>query len=160
MIVYRIPPEARQEMSLFSVMGQDLPEGRIDSELFLEPGPVFLLPPEATIVSSRICSGSLRQRLSQTKDTYGVNLWFLIEPMCHLFPLPCPDYSGKPVSEKESLEIRKKHTVYDSPDFLCQYCVMQDCDTVSVHLFDTPQTAEQKIRLAESIGIDNIIYIM
>lgn len=160
MIVYRIPPETRQETSLFSVMGQELPDGRISGELFVEPGPVFLLPPEAAILSSRICGGSLQQTLERSALRYKKALWFIIEPMCHLFPLPCPDGIGTPVSEAERLALCRKYTVYDSPDFVCQYCVMQDRDTVNVFLFDTPQTVEQKIRLAESLGIDNIIYIM
>ena len=160
MTVYRVPPECREEAALFSVVGQRHPENTLSEELYLEPGPILHLPEGATLLSSRSCRGSLRQRLLLLQCEPADRLWFLIDPLCHLFTLPCPDGAGQRICEEQSLMLRKKHPVYDSPEFVCQYCVIADHGQLRVHLFDTPQSIQEKLHLAESLDIENIIYIM
>lgn len=160
MTLYCIPPQAKEESALFSVMGQDAHSKNLCGELFLEPGPVFHLPADAVLVSSQICGGSLRERLLDMKAASGKNLWLVIEPLCHLFSLPCPEAVGQIISEAESHVLRMKHQVYDSPEFVCQYCVIVHRAELRIHLFDTPQTVQKKIELACSLGVDNVIYIM
>lgn len=160
MILYRIPTQAQQETGVFSVMGQDLKTGELCAEIRIAPGLMFDLPDSAFLFSFSIPSGNLKNQLQMLHDKHGTQLWFLIEPLRHLFCLPCPDATGQKLTAAQSLALQAGAYVYDSPDFLCKYCVISSPGELLIHLFDTDDTIEQKIKLAANIGIDNIIYIM
>lgn len=160
MILYRIPPLSRQETSLYSVMGVDFRTGRLSSELMVYPGSGPRLPDGAFLFSDRIPGGNLKKQLMLLYAQHRDSLWLQSEPLCHLFTLPCPDDAGCRVTEEESLAIQKRFSVYDSPDFLCKYCVITDCGKIRIHLFDTAGTLQKKFALADEIGIANIIFFM
>ena len=141
-------------------MGQDLKTGKLCTEVRIAPGPLFDLPDNAFLFSSCNPVGNLKNQLQMLHDKHGTQLWFLIEPLRHLFCLPCPDATGQKLTAAQSLALQAGAHIYDSPDFLCKYCVITDRGEIRIHLFDTDETLQQKIRLAVDVGIDNIIYIM
>lgn len=160
MTLYRIPPEAGQETEPFLVAGYDPDTGELLDDLTCTPDGCFYLPEGTVLFSTQICGGNLEACLRDAKAAYGKNLWLLLEPMRHVFPLPCPDGNGQKISEAESSQLQTAHQVYDAPDFLCRYCTYSEKSCLFVHLFDTDETIAQKLLLAKCLNIDNIIYIM
>ena len=160
MLLYQIPREAQREHRRFSVVGFDPADSRRSAELAIEPGLRFHLPKGAKLLSSQLSGGRLDEWLSEEQARFGNRLWLLIEPVCHVLPLPCPDGQGEMISEKESLALQSCHICYDAPELCCKYCTFQTNEKYYVHLFDTEQSMKMKLDLAISLQIDNIIYIM
>ena len=159
MIVYRIPPEARHETRPFSVAGRNTDDHQIMGELFFDAPGHFRLPDDAVLLSTQLCGGCLSDLLKTAQAQYGMNLWLFIEPLCHVFPLPCPDGNGKEISREESTRLQSCHTVYDAPEFLCRYCTFREQAHLWVHLFDTAETISQKLALADALGITQSIVL-
>ena len=160
MILYEIPRQARQADAPFSVYGSDPACDQPCRPLRVEPGLRFHLPQGAHLISTQLSGGSLPLYLKEQRRLWGESLWLLIEPMCHLFPLPCPDGVGREIEAEESRRLQAARCCYHAPEFLCQYCVLRENGQLAVHLFDTEQTLGEKLALAKRLEIINIIYIM
>lgn len=160
MVLYLIPPQARQETAPFLAAGIDPESGELRDDLVCTPDGRFCLPEDTVLFSTQICGGNLEACLREAKTEYGEKLWLLLELMCHVFPLPCPDGNGLLISEAESQQLQAAHQVYDAPDFLCRYCTYSEKNCLFLHLFDTDETIAQKLLLAKTLEINNIIYIM
>lgn len=187
MSVYAIPVQAFDEHVCFSVTSEDgaellvMPPGctdfptRFDGFMYLpwEAEAIICAPitpktliPEAlaggfpqnpVLISSQLCGGRLEERLQDALEIYGDRVFFLIDPMRHLVPLPCPNAEPILIGSDESKELRHRFPSFYTDAFCCQYCV--DTDAKGVHLFDTDTTIEKKLHIAQSLGIENILIL-
>ncbi|MBQ1264641.1 MAG: hypothetical protein IIY04_04400 [Oscillospiraceae bacterium] len=187
MAVYHLPSEALEEQNYFYIGAEDgtellvVPQGckdlpnRFDGLVYLpwETDAILSAPitpktliPESladtfpqnpVLISSQICGGTLKKRLQDALEHYGARLFFLIEPLGHSRPLPCPNAEPLLISHEESNNIRSRLSSFYTNAFCCQYCV--DIEANAVHLFDTPLSVDKKIDLAQSLGITNILVL-
>ena len=97
------------------------------------------------LVMDYVSGGDLRQRFREAAEHW--QCWLQLQPMAVVFPLPCPDGQGSPVSELP------KSAGFYSEALGCRYVHTPQ----QVILFDTEETLEQKIRLAQEFGFTGII---
>ena len=180
MLIFDFPPQAEKETGCFSVFDRNGQEELLFVPPLTSPeavpafdGWICYLPPapalssmpisEKTLVSeadalarnpvwvsSRLCGGTLEQRLSEAKTAYGDRLWLLIEPFRTLLPLPCPDGRG------EEVDMIPDCVLQDADAFCCKYCVVFS-GKPKLFLLDTEQTVRRKLALAERLGIGHVV---
>lgn len=185
MSVYHLPPQALAEQTYFSVSAADgsellvIPQGCLDaparfdgyiylpwsqSEIFTAPiTPLTLIyesmaemfPQNPVIISSQICGGTLENRLKDALAQYGERTFFIIEPMCHLMTLPCPNADPQKITRAECESIRRHLSIHFTDAFCCNTCVNTASHTLL--LYDTDITINEKIKLAESLCINRIV---
>ena len=181
MIVFAFPPQAAQETAPYWLSGTDYATKEAAGTLIVVPAgcrvpdsadaPVFCMDEAAgagsvvgeavwhehagadVSISSRLSGGTLQDRLAQAVDSCGGRLWLKIEPLCTRFPMPCPTGAGETITQEESLKIQDSCPAFFSPELCCMYCVQMAEDSVAMHLFDTPGTVSQKLRLANALGV-------
>ena len=103
------------------------------------------------MISSQLCGGTLRERLTDALARFGERVWLLCEPLCARLPLPCPDAREERLSQAEIQAFFAAHPALYTPEFCCEYAV--DTERSQLYLRDTPQTIAQKLTLADSAGI-------
>lgn len=104
------------------------------------------LPQSELLVSSAMSGGDMKQRFRQLAHR---RCWLRLEPMCMAFPLPCPDGQGTAmVGLPES-------SGFYSEALGCRYIHSPG----QVILFDTEETLEQKILLANDCGFLGFVQI-
>lgn len=116
-------------------------------QILAELGPQLLvqeqwqkdLPQAGLLISAAISGGWLAQRFQELADR---QCWLTVEPLRHVFPLPCPDGQGQPFLELP------EGTVFDSQPLCCRYLHQSD----RVFLFDDEETLAQKRLLAKAYG--------
>ena len=104
-----------------------------------------VLPEAELLISSSISGGSLRQRFRQLP---AAKCWLRLERLCRTFPLPCPDGQGVPAAGLPETE------GFYAVDLVCRYIHRPG----EVTLFDTEETLERKIQLAQECGFRGVIY--
>ena len=117
----------------------------LDSRLLLPESWAHLFPQAGLLISSAMSGGDLRQRFREAAEHR--QCWLQLQPMAVVFTLPCPDGQGSPVSELP------KSVGFYSEALGCRYVHTPQ----QVILFDTEETLEQKIRLAQECGFTGII---
>ena len=113
-------------------------------------------PENPVCVCSHITSNTLKAQLSEAIATYGARLWFLVSPFCDVYPLPCPPGGGKRISRTASAILRSERSGLYTDAFCCNYCAPVS-PVQSLHLYDTQQTVEKKLALAQLLGIKNAL---
>ena len=124
---------------------------------FLQP--VSAAPPQApaVFVSTQISGGSLPQYLRACLDAWGSRLWVFLDPICMLFPVPCPTGLGRAVGAEESARLQAAHPSHFSPELLCRYSFFLDSSgRACVFLFDTHETCRQKLAVLRSLGVRQV----
>jgi len=101
-----------------------------------------LLPDGGILLSGSISGGDLRRWFLDAVQQHPEGCWLLAERLSMVFPLPCPTGQGAPVSV-----IPDGRSFY-SESLGCRYLHEPD----RFYLFDTDETIQQKIRLAEACG--------
>ena len=139
--------DAAKQAEFLAVCWDTLPEPEIlhdlsglSSRLLVPVSWQSLLPQAGLLVSSSISGGDLRQRFQTLADRRCC--WLVPERLCRQFPLPCPDGQGFPLSE-----IPRDSGFY-SEALGCRYVHRPQ----NVILFDTEETLEYKIHLAQECG--------
>lgn len=181
MIVFAFPPQAAQETDAYWLSGIDYDTGTAAGSLIVVPegchvpagadAPVFCMDEAAGAgsvvgedawtedfgrdvwISSRLSGGTLKDRLAQAMEAFHGRVWLKIEPLCTRFPMPCPTGAGEAVTRAESRDIQTSCPAFFSPELCCMYCVQMAEDRAAMHLFDTPGTISQKLRLANTLGV-------
>ena len=187
MTVFDFPPQALAETDCFSVPSRDgaeelliippraLPDTAVSQatwvyfhapQMPLERLPITprTLVPEylaarfaenPVMISSQLCGGTLRERLADALARFGERVWLLCEPLCARLPLPCPDAREERVSQAEIQAFFAEHPALYTPEFCCEYAV--DTERSQLYLRDTAQTINQKLALADSLGIPHAL---
>lgn len=109
-------------------------------------------PENPVYISSRITEGTLSARLSDAKAAYGDRLWLLIAPYRHDLHLPDTENALVQTDSPPPTE-----SVFYSDAFFCNYRIFPD--EKRLYLFDTEQTVQKKVALAESLGIGHILIL-
>ncbi len=105
----------------------------------------------AMLISTAVSGGTLEQRLREAKARSG-EIWLDLERTRRLFPLPCPDGAGLPLSG-DDLErlLGGGDTPFFSEALQCRIAVLRD--PVRFLLFDDADTLLRKTALAQELGI-------
>lgn len=117
----------------------------LGSRLVVPEGWAQLFPEAGLLISSAMSGGEIRQRFQDAAAHR--QCWLQLQPMAVAFSLPCPDGQGVPVSE-----LPKSDGFY-SEALGCRYVHTPQ----QVILFDTEETLEQKIRLAQACGFAGML---
>lgn len=109
------------------------------------------------IISSALSGGSLRQRLSESAETYGAGRVILgVERVAEDFFLPAPNGQGTPLS-REALKKRlaeRSPTVFFSRELCAHYFTyMSKQSGAHFVLFDDAASIRQKLKLAGDLKI-------
>lgn len=127
-------------------------------DLEAQVGPELLVPEvwrnvltEAGIlISSAISGGTFAQRVSEAVQEAPGRCWLLLEPLSHVFSLPCPTGCGEPLTV-----LPQKRHYFFSPELCCRYAC--DLDQGRMILYDTRESLTEKIRLAEEAGFCGVV---
>lgn len=152
MTIFDFPAQAEDENGIFSVLDRE----KHEELLFFRRRP-YRLPENAMLVRSQLCGGDLRSLLEDACRQYGDRLWFLIEPLCAVLPLPCPDARETVIPLSRSLALRAENPILPCRPFCCEYCIFFKENEPFLHLFDTERTILQKLSLAQSLGAAHCI---
>lgn len=117
-------------------------------------------PRSQVYITSQISGGTLTEYWQSSLSKWGSRLWLLLFPMCHRFPIPCPDGQCEEISPDDSRQLQNSSHVHFCEEFLCHYCYGADDGGAWMHLFDTSETMQQKLDLAESIDIPHVVCFM
>lgn len=181
MIVFAFPPLAGAETAPYLLRGTQYEEKTPAGDLIVVPkgaaappnaaAPVFCMDGAAPVgaivsealaqergdlpvwISSRLSGGTLKARLQAALARYGARLYLRIEPLCTLFPMPCPTGQGQDISQEECAAMQEGHPAFFSFDLCCNYCVISNGQNASMLLFDTPDTIAKKLHLASRLGV-------
>lgn len=102
------------------------------------------------LISSAICGGTFRQRVSEAVRESPGRCWLLLDPISHVFSLPCPTGCGAPLAVLPEL----RHSFF-SPELCCRYAY--DLDQGRMILYDNRESLTEKIRLAEEAGFCGVV---
>ena len=106
-----------------------------------------LLPEAGLLISAQISGGTLQDRLREAVSSAPGRCWLYPEPMSHFLPLPCPDGQPEPVS----IEADRFPQTFFSEEFCCRYA--HSMTPPGLYLFDTPETLQRKLQLAQCTGL-------
>ncbi len=105
----------------------------------------------AVLVSSAISGGTLAGRLKAARERCG-EVWLDLERTRRLFPLPCPDGNGSPISPGELEQLRcQGDAPFFSEALQCKVTVLSS--PTRFLLFDDEETLGRKAALALNLGI-------
>lgn len=121
------------------------PFGALGNRLLVPESWAQLFPQAGLLISSAMSGGDIRQRFKEAAEHR--QCWLQLQPMRMAFPLPCPDGEGTPVSE-----LPKSEGFY-SEALGCRYVHTPQ----QAVLFDTEETLEKKILLAQECGFIGIL---
>lgn len=105
----------------------------------------------AILISTSISGGTLEQRLRSAAERCG-EVWLDLERTRRVFPLPCPDGSGSPLSPED---LERLLSLGDAPFFSealqCKVSILDD--PTRFVLYDDGETLWRKAALALRLGI-------
>ena len=116
-------------------------------------------PGNPVYLSSDLFCGTLRARLAAAQQRFGARLWLIVRPLSRFFTLPCPSGEGLRVSP----EAEDRLTRLDAPVFsralCCMYCRAAYCGRDGLYLYDTQDSIEETLRLAEDCGAAHVLML-
>lgn len=130
----------------------------LSRKTLVQPDLADRFPDHPVYLSSRVLAGRLEDRLREAFHRWDSRLWLVVAPWRHIFPLPCPDSQGQPISRTQSAILRSEYDSTYAPDLGCRYCTFLKQQGM-VHLFDTRETIEKKLELAERLGVENVVVL-
>ncbi len=101
--------------------------------------------------TSALTGGFFREYLLDAAECCDKNICLYLDPLLHRFPLPCYDGCGEKLEEDALRSYQEHHTVGFSPDLLCNYIYL--ADEPAVILYDTADTLQKKVAVAEDVGV-------
>ncbi len=106
----------------------------------------------ALLLSTAISGGTLEGRLAEALDRCG-EVYLDLERLRRVFPLPCRDGQGLPISPGElDRALRAGGTPFFSPELQCKVLIPPG-DPVRFILYDDAETLWRKSALAAGLGI-------
>jgi len=105
-----------------------------------------LLPNCGILISSALSGGSFLQRVEDAARAAPKRCWLYLEPLQTEFGLPCPDGQGRRVTI-----IDYGYSFYSKP-LCCRYRHFYGSGQGSVVLWDTKETLQTKMKLAQEAG--------
>ena len=107
----------------------------------------------AMLLSTAVSGGTLKQRLEDAVSRCG-EVYLDLERTRHIFPLPCPDGVGSPISREELEQLSQKaESCFFSPDLQCKVLSVRRDTSVRFVLYDDTETLIRKTGLAQELGI-------
>jgi hypothetical protein len=117
-------------------------------------------PTAQLLVSSSICGGTLRGRLTDLSRRFGrERLVVQLQRSCAVFSLPSPTGQGMTVepSALARLQNSQHPRVYFSSALCAQYVSWQEGNTPKLLLFDDAQSLRAKLALVGELGIPTCV---
>ena len=113
------------------------------------------IPNDCMIIGSEISGGDFRSYLHEKMQEANGNIYLLLEPCFRIFPLPCADGQGAPLSKARLQDILLTHKSSFSGSLCTNFIFLPE--DPSVILFDDSAAMEEKIKLARSLNYRGII---
>lgn len=147
-------PPAQDRTAFLEALSQIL--ARNKKRLFVPEAYGSQTAQAAVLVCTAISGGNLRRRLQECAQRFGSGrLAMDIQRLQMSFPLPCPAGEGKPLSERELMEMleRKGQSVFYSNDLCAKYFTFTENGDSRFVMFDDADTIRRKIHLGQDLGI-------
>lgn len=114
------------------------------------------------LIPTALSGGSLRQRLSEAAERYGIGrVTLAVERSAEDFFLPSPNGQGRPLTREELAAKRKElsPSIFFSDELCARYFTYMNRQS-GAHfvLFDDAGSIRKKLRLAEAMGIDRALF--
>ncbi len=105
------------------------------------------------MISTALSGGDLPSRLEEALARCP-QLCLDLERLSRVFPLPCPDGEGGPIS-RQTLQgyLRRGARPFFSEELMCKAFHVEEKGETRFILFDDRETLCRKVRLADSLGI-------
>ncbi len=107
------------------------------------------------LCTSALTGGSFRDYLFEATESCQKNICLYLDPLLHKFSLPCYNGQGERLNEDALQSYRAQHVEGFSPDLLCNYIYL--ADEPAVVLYDTADTLQKKVAVAEDVGVRVLI---
>ena len=125
-------------------------------ELFVSEGYGTAAPGAGVLISTALSGGSLRGRIEEAGERYGLSrlaLW--LERRAEDFLLPSPSGAGSPLTGEELERRRAEHgaEVFFSTELCAHYFTYMAGEKGHFVLFDDVGSLRKKMRLGEELGI-------
>lgn len=130
-------------------------ERRLGSRLLVRECWQKVLSQAGVLISSSISGGCLQQRFQEAAACLQGRCWLHLEPLRMRFKLPCPSGTGISLPEPELRQILTDKPSFYSSALVCNYCYGAENEII---LFDTDDTMQEKLRLAQSEGFTGAVY--
>ena len=117
-------------------------------------------PSAHVLISSALCGGTLKQRLTDAVERFGRRRVVLaVERMREDFSLPAPEGRGSRLSPGalERLMQRLHPKVHYAPEFCASYFTYEQDEQTHFVLFDTAEDVKKKLRLAEQLELEYVL---
>ena len=131
----------RNDEDALRLLAQDLGPKLVLPEVWQD-----VFPYAGVLISSSISGGTLGLRLQEAAIRNPQRCWLLVEPMQMQFSLPCPAGVGMPICRPHT-----EHS-FDSEALCCQYTHFIHNGHGAMVLWDTEQTLQRKLELAQYYG--------
>lgn len=162
--VMLVPDEALPERGfsgcIFYLDERRLPRLPVCTRTLVPEALAAHFPENPVYIVSGPPDGTLPARLEAASAAFGPRLWLVIRPLSHFFTLPCPSDSGRFVPPEEAGSISRLDAPTQSRALCCAYCRAEYSGEQGLYLFDTEQSMEEKLRLADKAGIQNVLVLL
>ena len=149
------------DFSLVLSLSKSVTRSQAASGLFLlDPACAEEFPRSQVYITACSSGGTLTEYWQSSLSKWDSRLWLLLLPVCRRFPIPCPDGQGEEISQEESARLQSISSVHFCEEFLCRYCFGMGSGAAWMHLFDTAETMQQKLDLAERMEIPHVVNFM
>lgn len=106
------------------------------------------------LIPSSLSGGTLTDRLTEAYRAVPGRCWLYLEPLRMRFPLPCPSGAGTTLPRDTLDRLTADKPSFYTPELCCRYCYdLPD----GIVLYDTEDTWQDKLHLAQSIGLSGAV---
>ena len=116
-------------------------------------------PGNPVCISPALCGRTLEAQLQEAVSRAAAPLWLIVRPLSHFFMLPCPSGVGRFMPKEEAVCLTRLDVPVFSRALCCEYCRAEYSGVKGLYLFDTAQSTEEKLRLADKAGIRHVLIL-
>lgn len=111
------------------------------------------IPPGFYLTDCAVSGGTLESFLNTAMELSGGKLCIRLNLIAMDFVLPCRTGLGTPIIPSRLEQLRKAYVSHFSPALMMQYLTYLEHGQLHAVLFDTLDTLDKKLKLAETLGV-------
>lgn len=112
----------------------------------------YSCPHGRTVYPCAVSGGTLEDYIKSLSGSFCLR----ISPTHMDFPIPCPDGTGRSLTQTELNTLYQNQQTHFSPEFCMEYFTYMDGEQLHLVLFDTLRSLKEKYRLARRLKVKNI----
>lgn len=112
----------------------------------------YTCPHGRTYYLCAVSGGTLEDYIKGLSGTFCLR----ISPSHMDFPLPCPEGTGRSLSQSELKALYQNQPTHYSPELCMEYFTYMEGDHLHLVLFDTLRSLREKYRLAKRLKVKSI----